>query len=74
MKSCMTDIEKDIEQEIESTAEFVYPGNGDLTFSNPVISRFGSILAVVEHKPYVFVFFQDNDYLLSCLISADKTG
>ncbi|CZR32172.1 uncharacterized protein FPRO_02058 [Fusarium proliferatum ET1] len=63
MRNCMTDIERDIEQEFESTAKFVYPGNGDLNFSNPVISRFGNVLAVVEHKPLDGKALTDGKYI-----------
>jgi hypothetical protein len=49
---CLGDIKTDLATAFNSTSgQFIYPGNGDLVFSDPMISRFGNILAQVKHKP-----------------------
>lgn len=46
------DLKEDLTHAFNSSAaQFIYPGNGDLDFGKPIISRFGNILAEVTHKP-----------------------
>ncbi|GAP90433.1 hypothetical protein SAMD00023353_4500050 [Rosellinia necatrix] len=44
-------LETNLAQEFQTSAQFVYPGNGTFNFSDPQVGKTGEILATLEYKP-----------------------
>jgi hypothetical protein len=44
-------LESNLAKEFQTSAKFVYPGNGTFNFSDPLVGNTGEILATLEYKP-----------------------
>ena len=44
-------LESNLAEKFQTSAQFVYPGNGTFDFSDPLVGNTGEILATIEYKP-----------------------
>lgn len=50
LRSTLVIVEQNLASIFQTTGQWVYPGNGTLTFENPVFNNHGDVLSEVEYK------------------------
>lgn len=51
ISTAVQNLADDLKKLLSSTASYIYPSNGVLTFKNPVINRLGNLLVEIEYSP-----------------------